>query len=149
MTSKEFWSYVENQKDELIALRKKHVQSFRESGDPAALEGQPEDTKIVFIVSKRSLDRGTEPGHVCLTHLRIAAQRMIEGTHEVASATQIAQYLKEREVHQAEVRRMNDIRREASGQVIQNVWPGMAPQMPAGYPVGAGGAATHERPKQK
>ncbi len=106
MTSKEFWSHVENQKNELISLRQKQIRAFFESGNPAALEGQPEDSMVVFIISKKNLDRGTFPGRVNVVNLRLAAQRLVEDTHRVATPAEIEQHLREQDESLAQVQRL-------------------------------------------
>jgi hypothetical protein len=59
------------------------------SGDTAYYKGQPQDGKAVWIVSKDNDQRSTTAGSVCLATLRLAALRIVEGTHTIATPEQI------------------------------------------------------------
>jgi hypothetical protein len=48
----------------------------------------------VYMTSVRNRERNTSAGHVCLATLEMAATRIVEGTHRVASAEEIEAYLK-------------------------------------------------------
>jgi len=52
---------------------------------------QPRD-RDVYIVSRRSRAHGTTAGVVSIAALKLAAQRIIDGTHELATDEQIGAY---------------------------------------------------------
>jgi hypothetical protein len=106
MTSKEFWAFVDEEKDRQIAAHRARAQRFRETGDPAAWQGQPESGRSIFLVSKPR--RGsTEKPMVVEALLRLGSQKIVEESHEIASPAQIEAYLKQREEHAAEIASMN------------------------------------------
>jgi hypothetical protein len=59
---------------------------------------QPSDGEAWYLVSREILDV-QQAGRVVLVGTRLAAQRIVEGTHEVASHDQIKRYLAEQETH--------------------------------------------------
>jgi len=95
MTSKEFWGLVEDEKARLIAEHKARAQKAYETNDPAAYEGQPEHGHSLFIVSKPRRGSAEKP-RVCEAPIRLAAQRIVEDSHEIAKPEQIAEHLAER-----------------------------------------------------
>jgi hypothetical protein len=99
MTSKEFWGYVETQRLELVEQHRERERRFREFGDPAAWQGQPEHGHSIYIVSKPR--KG--PGAVVEAGMRLAAQRIVEVSHDVATAAQIEKHLAEREEQRLQI----------------------------------------------
>jgi hypothetical protein len=78
-------------------------ENFSASQDPACWEGQPTDGKSLYIVSKDNEQRSTTAGAVCLAVLDLAALRIVEGSHEIATPEQIAAQL------QAEAKRGREL----------------------------------------
>lgn len=93
MDSKTFWAYVDTKKAALLAAHLERRLEFQATGNPAAWQGQPQDGHHVFIVSKENLEKAVTPGRVSEAPVRLAAQRMIEQTHDLANASQIAEHI--------------------------------------------------------
>jgi hypothetical protein len=135
MTSKEFWGYVDEEKGRLIEGHKERLAKFGKSRQESAFEGQPRDGKSVFLISKKNLDRGTTPGQVSEAQMRLAAQCIVEQTHEVATAAQIEKFLAERIAEREQVMQTEQHRR---AQFVVNVTPGQSVGLP-------GAAAAHDK----
>jgi len=99
MTSKEFWTFVDEKKNELIKEHNSRAENFRTTGDPKAWLGQPQHPHSVYIVSRPR--KG--PGAVVEAGTRLAAQRIVEQSHEVATAAQIEKHLAEREEQRLQI----------------------------------------------
>jgi hypothetical protein len=107
MTSKEFWGLVEEEKVRLIGEHRARAQRFRETGGASAWENQPETGNSLFIVSKPRQGSGEKP-QVVEVGMRLAAQRVVEESHEVARPDQIAAFLKLQDDNAAIVRTMEE-----------------------------------------
>lgn len=99
MTSQEFWQLVREEQNRLTAEHQKRRHNFDRTGDRAALAGQPEDGKSLYIAAlqKRRAAKDDGPLNAIVHNVsyRLAAQRIVEETHEIASPAQIAEYLRE------------------------------------------------------
>lgn len=107
MTSKEFWGLVDEEKARLIGEHRARAQKFRETGDASVWENQPETGNSIFLVSKPRRGSGEKP-QVHEAGMRLAAQRIVEETHEVARPEQIAAFLKLQDDNAAIVRTMEE-----------------------------------------
>ena len=106
MDSKTFWKYVDTKKENLIEQHKDRVSAYLAGNkDVKALRGQPLDGKCLYIVSIENLDKGTTSGMVSEATYRLAAQRLLENTHQVASPEDIAMHLSARESEGQELQR--------------------------------------------
>ncbi len=127
----EYWERVNKTNEKLIA------------GLPP---GAPEE---VFIMSIDNYDKGTNAGHVTSCNTKLAAQRMTESTHRLASDDEIKAFLKARD-GRFEESNDRDARRKAENQPVIVVDSGnqasrLAPQQAASVIRKA--AATGERAK--
>ena len=100
MDSKLFWYHVENKKQELVAAHLYRKAEYEATKDLASFKGQPTDGHTIFLVSKENLDKNSLAGSICRAQIRLASQRIIEQTHEVASAEQITAHVTDRETAQ-------------------------------------------------
>lgn len=74
------------------AIRHAHkeaVEKFATSHNPSVFKGQPQDGDSVFIISVDNPDKGTTAGLVFASTIRLAARRIAEKTHRVASMSEI------------------------------------------------------------
>lgn len=76
-----------------------------------AFPGQPDDGNL-YIVSKRVPQAGLTAGAVSLAPVRLAAQRIVEGSHELATGPQIEEYLRKAGAMQKEIRRKEVSRKQ-------------------------------------
>lgn len=93
MDSKTFWSYVEKAEAKLKEDHSERAAAFRSSKDPLDWAGQPDTGLEIYLVSIQHYERGITPGVVYVLHRRLAAQRIVEATHQVASAAEIKGHL--------------------------------------------------------
>jgi hypothetical protein len=110
MTSKEFWNYVDEKAAELRAEATVRTKTYKKTGNIADLEGQPENGHSLYIVSRKALRQGVSGGHVVETSIRLGAQRIVEETHEVATAEQIQQFLLSRTTEREQLMKDEEFR---------------------------------------
>jgi hypothetical protein len=96
MDAKAFWSFVQLKVVELGKLNSMRLRQYEVNQDEQCFEGQPKDGKGIYI-SSREIIGVQEAGRVVLAGTRLAAQRIVEQTHEVATAGQIARFKSESE----------------------------------------------------
>lgn len=110
MDSRTFWKYVDKAEEKLEKDHDQRAEAFRKSGDPEAWQGQPNTGLELYLISVTNYERGTLPGVVYVLHRRLAAQRIVENTHVLATAEQIDKHMLQlevgrREINQSEIRR--------------------------------------------
>jgi hypothetical protein len=93
LSIKDMYREVESLVGRMTVDAKKRSLEAIASGDPAYYKGHPQDGKAVWIVSRHNDERSTTEGAVCLATLRLAALRIVEGTHAIASPEQIKAHL--------------------------------------------------------
>jgi hypothetical protein len=98
MQASVFWNHCALKKKELIDIHSAHRRQFEQGGDETVFQGQPATGEARYMVSREILDV-QRAGRVVLMNPRLASQRIVEGTHEVASHDQIKRYLAEQETH--------------------------------------------------
>ena len=109
-------------------MRERQIAEFHATGNETALEGQPEDGKAIYIVSRANEFTNTTAGAVFMVGTRLAAQRVVDGSHEVASEKQIRLYLAERSSQAALIAKEERTHRGAGGTIlIQQVAPNPRP----------------------
>jgi len=84
MEASEFWAEVNAQQVAILSALEK---------EPGA---HPINDGAVYIVSRRNREKNSVAGSVCLAAVRLAAQRIAENTHQLATAGNIKQFLQER-----------------------------------------------------
>jgi hypothetical protein len=89
----DFWWRVFLKRDALLANHGNRLERFNASRDIAEWQGQPPKGDAVYLVSTDSDRCSTTAGSICLATLLIAAQRIIEGSHTIATPDQIAEHL--------------------------------------------------------
>ena len=97
MDAKTFWSFVEQKRVALANDHKERISRSRMSGDASILAGQPPEVGSIFIASRPNELLEIPGGQVSETKYRLAAQRILEQTHELASAAQIAAFFNTQE----------------------------------------------------
>lgn len=77
-------------------------------------EGKPQE---VFIYSLQNYDKGTSEGHITVCETKLAARRIVESTHRLATEDEVEAYLNERN---ARFQNSNerDARRKADNQPV-------------------------------
>ena len=63
----------------------------------------------VYVTSVRNRERGTTNGHVCLVTVDLAAMRIVEGTHRVATEDEIVAYV-QRQMDQRRYHESQDLK---------------------------------------
>jgi|SRR5581483_65475 len=106
MDSKLFWQGVEAMYQQLVASGERRISKARASGDAADLEGQPANTKSIFLAS-RAIPGIQGEGAVAEVGYRLAAQRIVEQTHRVATAAEIERFQRLQEDSAAIIRAIN------------------------------------------
>lgn len=107
MDVKEYYQEVRKAVEEL-----KQLLSTEPEGQPQASEN------CVYLVSVKNRMAGTTPGSVVLADVYLAGKRIADGTHEVANASQIRQFLASR---QAEAEKFNRLEVKKRQQFVVNV----------------------------
>lgn len=128
MDSKAFWKHVDTKTEVLLDAHGERRRAFRDSGDKATFQGQPEDGKSLYIVSIENLEKNITPGQVVQCTYRIGGQRLIESTHRVATAEEISTFLEGREVEKKHIRKEAQDRKQ---QFVVNVPAAGVTQAPA------------------
>jgi hypothetical protein len=98
MQASAFWNHCALKKKELIDIHSARRRQFEQGGDETIFQGQNPSGESWYLVSREILDVQLA-GRVVLMNLRLASQRIIEATHEIASHDQIKRYLSECETH--------------------------------------------------
>ena len=111
MDSKTFWHLVEQKKLELLANHARRKKLYEETNDIDAFEGQPADDRggLFTITVEDVLEKNQYGGQVTCSSYRVAAQRIVEKRHRVATAAEIKTDL---EQSQAKVRADGDRERD-------------------------------------
>lgn len=91
MTPQEFWREVFATEEKIRRDMQGRIRRHRE-GAPTALGGQPESGQSVFIESLPSRINRHDGGAVCEVKFPLAAQRLVEGSHRLASPEGIARF---------------------------------------------------------
>lgn len=113
MDAQEYWQHVNEEASRI------------KSAISAGLEGQPDPKEgIVYIVSRASRKHGIAGGSVCSATYSLAAQRLVDETHDIASAEQIEQFLASRDDEASEIRAKSLAQR---AQVVIHVDENMKP----------------------
>ncbi len=90
MDSKTFWNLVEQTKLKLLADHESRKKLYAETKDKDAFEGQPADGSGLFTITVEDvLEKNQFGGQVTCLPYRLAAQRIIEKRHRVATAEEI------------------------------------------------------------
>jgi hypothetical protein len=92
MDAKVFWNYVEQK---TAALRRDHqerIARYRATQDASVLGGQPTGEGSVFLSSLGNELLEIPSGQVVEARYRLAAQRIVESTHRLATADEIARF---------------------------------------------------------
>lgn len=93
MDAKVYWQYVKLAEDKLKEQHEQRSRAFREAKDDSAWEGQNRDGLDVYLTSVVNYDKGTTAGTTYIAHRRLGAQRIVEGTHRVATPKEIQDHL--------------------------------------------------------
>ena len=122
MDAKTFWKFVAKMKNELDAEHAARVVKYTASGDIRDLAGQNENGKSLFISSK-SIPGVQTAGSVSEATYGLAALRLCESSHEIATAKEIARFLAKQEASRVEVNAMNRRAQERQGMISVAVEP--------------------------
>lgn len=107
MDAKEYWHQVTQEKEALVKSLENGIE-----GQPSAGE------KFVYIVSRGTRKNNIKSGVVCITTIELAAQRLVDETHVLASADEINDYLEAQRREASEIRASNFARK---AQVVMHV----------------------------
>lgn len=113
MDAKEFWAAVREEKAKIIALLTQGV-----AGQPPVTDG------VCYITSRKSRSKGVNPGAVTQANFFLAAQRIVEETHELATGEQIAAFVASQQAEASAIRARELSRR---AQVVMHVDGQMQP----------------------
>jgi hypothetical protein len=97
MDLKHFYATIEQKTAAIRQDHREQLSRFRATQNPEELRGQPAEEGSVYIASRPNELLEIRGGSVCQARYRLASQRIIEGTHELASAAQIAAFFKTQE----------------------------------------------------
>jgi hypothetical protein len=129
MDAKTFWRFRDQKREALLQQHQQRLTRYRASQDITDLEGQPADGKSLYIVS-REVPGIVEAGAVTEATYGLAAQRILESSHDVATAEQIARFLRQQAENLALSRELDARTRERQMVTIPATAP--APLRPAG-----------------
>ena len=79
--------------DQLKADHRRRCEEVSATQDQAYWQGQPHDGKGLWICSLQNEFRSTTAGSLCLALLPLAALKIVEGSHRVASIEEIKAHL--------------------------------------------------------
>lgn len=94
----EFWAEVRQRRDEIKTTIAKQ-------------KNQPDDG-TVYITSLRNRDRGTQAGDITLASIKLAGQRIAEGTHVISTDEEIEKHLERHAKRAEEINRMEIKRKQ-------------------------------------
>lgn len=113
MDSKEYWNQVKSEKESLIKSLGNGIE-----GQPSAEDG------FVYIVSTGTRRNNTKSGVVCVAAVDLAAQRLVDETHALASVDEINTYLENQKKEASDIRASAFARK---AQVVMHVNEKMEP----------------------
>jgi hypothetical protein len=122
MLAKEYWHRVhrlEEAERELDAARRA---KFRESNDPAALEGQTM-TEGLYMTSLENEERSVTGGSVSAIPWRLTGVKLVDKTHRRATAHEIAEEFKKQEAFMTMARKQEDAMNHRRTITVQNAEP--------------------------
>lgn len=134
METNQFWQAVDEVETQLIETHKDRVRKWRETNDENFLEGQNVPSLVwernascsvdgrasfqkrggsqfvFWLMSVDNIKPYSVKGHVTEAHARLAAQGIINHTHRLATAAEVAHHLNQRREHGELVRKMEQNR---------------------------------------
>ncbi len=119
MDSKTYWHMVDAKRDELLADSEKRKKLYAETRDKDAFDGQPEDGSGLYLMTLHDpLEKNQEGGQFTCLPFRVAAQRIIERRHRLATAEEIKTFLSAgKRNYIAEVEKVKERARMLTGNV--------------------------------
>jgi hypothetical protein len=102
-----FYANVTAKVKALEEMHRDRAEQYSRNQDETEFQMQPRDGKSLFLVAKPNPYSGGK-ATVAEANLRLAAQRIIEGSHELATPEQIAAYFQRQADNLAVVTSMNN-----------------------------------------